>query len=272
MDAATSEDKLSDGRAHDARAMQRVRYETRLRTLTVAGVRQLTPHLTSITLSGDFSGFQSPSFCDHVKLFFPDPVTGVLSLPGSDGAKPIARDYTPRRFDADAQTLDIEFALHGTGAECGPATQWAMTAKAGDTVTIGGPRGSTLIPLAFDAYLLIGDDTALPAIARRLEEMPAGAKVIVMAEVDGPEDRMDFTTQAHAQIHWIYRQTQTLNEALKRMHLPQGDMHAWVACESAAAKLIRTQLIDDHGVNPAYLRASGYWRKGDAGVHDNIDG
>lgn len=271
MDAATSEDKLRNGRAHEERAMQRVRYETRLRTLTVARVRQLTPHLSCVTLSGDFTGFQSPSFCDHVKLFFPDPVTGILNLPGTEGAKPIARDYTPRHFDLDAQTLDIEFALHCDGDEAGPATQWAMTAKVGDTLTVGGPRGSTIVPLAFDAYLLIGDDTALPAIARRLEEIPAGTKVIVMAEVDGPEDRVDFATQAHADTHWVYRQTQSLNEALKRMHLPQGDMHAWVACESAAAKLIRTQLIDDHGVNPMYLRAAGYWRRGDAGVHDSIE-
>jgi len=263
MDAATSEDGL-----HDPRALQRVRYETRLRTLTVAGVRHLTPHLISITLKGDLTGFQSPSFCDHIKLFFADPQTGVLNLPGTDGARPIARDYTPRRFDVGMGTLDIEFALH----QAGPATQWAMTAQSGDTVTIGGPRGSTIIPLAFDAYLLIGDDTALPAIARRLEELPAGTRVIVMAEVDWPEDRLSFKTQANAEIHWVYRQTQNLNEALKRMHLPQGAMQAWVACESTAAKLIRTQLIDDHGVRPNAIRASGYWRKGDAGVHDHVDG
>ena len=266
MDAATSEDKLDD-----ARSMYRVRYETRLRTLTVAGVRQLTPHLVCVTLSGDLNGFQSPSFCDHLKLFFPDPVTGVLNLPGQEGAKPIARDYTPRRFDIAAGTLDTEFALHGVGHNAGPATQWASTAQAGDSINIGGPRGSTIVPLAFTTYLLIGDDTALPAIARRLEELPASAKVIVIAEVDGPEDRLSFTALADADIHWIYRQTQPLNEALKRMHLPQGGLHAWVACESAAAKLIRTQLIDDHGVPAGYVRASGYWRKGEPGVHDSID-
>ena len=266
MDAATSEDKL-----RDARSMYRVRYETRLRTLTVAGVRQLTPHLISLTLSGDLSSFQSPSFCDHIKLFFPDPATGVLNLPGADGAKPIARDYTPRRFDVAAGTLDIEFALHGIDDNAGPATRWAMAARIGDKVTIGGPRGSTMVPLAFRTYLLIGDDTALPAIARRLEELPAGARAIVMAEVDSPEDRLSFATQADADIHWIYRQTQTLNEALKRMHLPQGDLHAWIACESAAAKLVRTQLIDDHGVPAGYVRASGYWRKGEPGAHDSID-
>lgn len=273
MDAA-----ISEVPPHDPRAPQRVRYEARLRQLTVTGVRQLTPHLLRITLAGDFTGFQSPGFSDHVKLFLPDPKTGVLTLPGGDRApsngnapKPIARDYTPRRYDAQAQTLDIDFALHGSGQDIGPATAWAMSAQPGDVVHVGGPRGSTLIPLAFDDYLLIGDDTAIPAIGRRLEDLPAGTRVIVMIEVASHEDRLDLPTRADARIHWVYRDCDNLNDALRRMHLPQTALHAWVACESSVAKQIRTQLLDDHGVNPRYIRAAGYWRRGDAGAHDSIE-
>ena len=70
------------------------------------------------------------------------------------------RDYTPRRHDAEAGTLEIDFALH----EAGPATQWAEQAKVGDLLGVGGPRGSFIVPTDFDWHLLIGDDTALPAI------------------------------------------------------------------------------------------------------------
>ena len=261
-------DALTDGRS-----VTRVRYETRRRELTVTQVKAVTPHLRRITLAGDFTGFQSLGFDDHIKLFFPDPDTGILilpepGLPPGDGPKPIMRDYTPRRFDG--QSLDIEFALH----EAGPATTWATNARIGDTLNIGGPRGSMLIPRAFDAYILIGDDTALPAIARRLEELPEGTKVCVVAEVDGLEDRVSFETRAEVHVHWIYRQgshANCLNEALKALHLPQGVVHAWVASESTQAKLIRQQLIDDHGANPSWVKASGYWRSGDAGTHETID-
>ena len=260
-------DTLTDGRS-----VIRVRFETRRRELTVTQVEPISPHLRRVSLAGDFTGFQSLGFDDHIKLFFPDPETGILSLPEpgmlpGSGPKPVMRDYTPRRFDG--QTLDIEFALH----EAGPATVWAMNAKIGDRLNIGGPRGSMLIPLTFDGYVLIGDDTALPAIARRLEELPAGTKVCVVAEVDGMEDRQNFATKADASVRWVYRQAghaNCLNDALKAMHMPQGIVHAWVACESDQAKLIRQQLIEDHGVNPKWIKASGYWRKGAAGTHDAI--
>lgn len=257
----------------EGRSVTRVRYETRRRELTVTQVQTITPHLLRISLSGDFTGFQSLGFDDHIKLFFPDPETGILTVPvpgavPDNSPKPLMRDYTPRRFDG--RTLDIEFALH----EAGPATAWAMKAKIGDILNIGGPRGSMLIPLAFDSYVLVGDDTALPAIARRLEELPAGTKVCVVAEVKGLEDRLHFDTRADVSVHWVYRQAgraNSLNDALKAMHVPQGFVHVWVACESTQARLIRQQLIDDHGVNPQWIKASGYWRKGDAGAHDTID-
>lgn len=257
----------------DGRSLTRVRYETRLRKLTVTDIRPVTPHLTRISLTGDFTGFQSLGFDDHIKLFFPDPDTGMLTLPNlgmppGHGPKPVMRDYTPRRFDG--KTLDIEFALH----EAGPATDWAMTARVGDILNIGGPRGSTLIPLAFDSYLLIGDDTALPAIARRLEELPAGTKVWVVAEVDDQQDHVPFETKAEAKIHWVHRQAahpNSLNEAFKTFQAPQGDVHVWVACESSQAKLIRQQLIEDHGIDPKWIKASGYWRRGDAGTHEPIN-
>jgi NADPH-dependent ferric siderophore reductase len=258
--------------ATDGRSVTRVRYETRRRELTVTGVTKLTPHLIRISLTGDFTGFQSLGFDDHVKLFFPDPETGLLTLPEpgmppGNGPKPVMRDYTPRHFDG--QILDIEFALH----DAGPATSWAMAARIGDMLHLGGPRGSMLIPLAFDSYILIGDDTALPAIARRLEELPAGTKACVVVEVDGLDDHLSFESRGDIKVHWVHREAghaNCLNDALKALHMPQGDVHVWVACESSQAKLVRQQLIEDHGVNPQWIKASGYWRKGDAGTHEPI--
>lgn len=264
------------------RLPRRVRHELRFRKLEVRAVQRVTPHLVRITLGGEeLAGFTSPGFDDHSKLFFPDPQTGALRLPtvGPDGpswpegAKPAMRDYTPRHHDAAAGTLEFDFALH----EAGPATRWAEQARVGDVLGVGGPRGSFIVPTDFDWHLLIGDDTALPAISRRLAELPAGARALVLAEVDDEADQIPLPTQADLEVHWVHRRDarpgtgSALLETLRALTLPAGDFHAWVACESAAAKTLRTHLAADRGANPKWIRASGYWRRGAVATHDTHD-
>ena len=272
------------------RTPQRVRHALRFRALDVLTVQRITPHLVRVTLGGDdIEGFDSPGFDDHAKLFFPDEKTGALTLPTAgpdgpiwpEGAKPTMRDYTPRRFDAEARTLEIDFALHVAG----PATRWAEQAKPGQRLGVGGPRGSFIVPTRFDWHLLIGDDTALPAIFRRLGELPAGARAVVLAEVDGPEDHVALPSAADVEVIWVHRGdasgTSTssvrtglgmpLLDALRETRLPTGDFHAWIGCESAAAKALRAHLIDERGANPKWIRASGYWRKGSDATHDSHD-
>ena len=132
--------------------------------------------MVRITLAGDLEGFTSLGFDDHVKLFFPDGTKNADGTPNMLG-----RDFTPRRYDPAANTLEIDFAIH----DAGPATRWAAQAKPGDALALGGPRGSFIIPTTFDWHLLIGDETALPAISRRLAELPAGTRAVVLVEVDG---------------------------------------------------------------------------------------
>ncbi|MDN6887096.1 siderophore-interacting protein [Variovorax sp. CAN2819] len=263
------------------RTPRRVRHELRFRKLAVKTAQRVTPHLIRVTLAGDdLAGFQSPGFDDHVKLFFPDPATGKLSLPtmGPEGpvwpeGRPTMRDYTPRRHDAKAGTLEIDFALH----EAGPATQWAEQAKPGDILGVGGPRGSFIVPTEFDWHLLIGDDTALPAISRRLAELPAGSRAVVLAEIDSEADEIAFDTQAELTLKWAHRRgtepglSPVLLEALKEMAPPAGDFHAWVGCESAIAKALRAHLVGERGANPKWTRASGYWRRGAVATHDTHD-
>ncbi|MFT4269263.1 MAG: siderophore-interacting protein [Xenophilus sp.] len=268
---------------HPERLPRRVRHTLRFRRLSVLRTERVTPHLIRITFGGaDLEGFASPGFDDHVKLFFPDPATGRLALPTAgpdgplwpEGAKPLMRDYTPHHHDAAAGTLQIDFALH----DAGPATAWAERAEPGDLLGVGGPRGSFIVPMAFDWHLLAGDDTALPAIARRLGELPAGARALVLAEVDGPADEVPLPTAADARIVWVHRSAAPagtaeppLLAALRGTPLPSGDFHAWIGCESAVAKALRAHLVDECRANPKWIRASGYWRRGAAGTHDSHD-
>lgn len=254
-----------EAHASGPRAPQRVRHQPRRRTLTVKRVDDIAAHMRRVTLTGDLEGFVSLGFDDHVKLFFPDGTTGVDGAPNL-----IGRDFTPRRHDEAANTLEIEFAVH----DAGPATRWAAAAEPGQTLAIGGPRSSFIIPSAFDWHLMIGDETALPAIGRRLAELPAGSRAIVVAEVDGPADELALPTAANATVAFVHRNgaasgdSHALQQKLAALALPRGDYYGWVACESLTAKALRRQLIADHGANPKWLRAAGYWRRGATAVHE----
>lgn len=251
--------------AADPRAPRRVRHQPRRRTLTIKAIDKIAAHMVRVTLTGDLEGFLSLGFDDHIKLFFAD---GTLDAAGAPNT--INRDFTPRRHDAAANILEIDFALH----DAGPATRWAAHAKPGDALNVGGPRGSFIIPTDFDWHLLVGDETALPAISRRLAELPAGVRALVIGEIDGPADEIAFATKADATVIWAHRNgtaagvSDVLAKKLATLKFPAGDYYAWVACESLIAKALRQQLIAEHGANSKWMRAAGYWRRGAVAIHD----
>lgn len=270
------------------RTVTRVRHELQFRLLQVQEVACVTPHLVRVTLGGEqLRGFASPSFDDHVKVFFPPAGAAFDTLPslspngpvfGAGVAQPVAaRDYTPHHFDPAALTLQLDFSLHKAALHgAGPATTWARRARKGDTLIVGGPRGSFVVGAGFDWHLLMGDDTALPAIRRRLAELPERAHAVVLAEVDGPEDEEPFTSTAAVDVRWVHRtrggdrEPVCLADALMLETLPSGDYYAWAACESADAKVLRTALLA-RGANRAALKVSGYWHRGAAPARDVHD-
>jgi NADPH-dependent ferric siderophore reductase len=248
-------------------SVTRVRHELTRRTLTVSRVERLPPGMVRIVLSGEeLPGFSSLGFDDHIKLFFP-PVNEGQSL------APAMRDFTPRRFMAKQGELWIDFFLH----EGGPATDWAARASVGQTLQIAGPKGSSIIaPNGIDVHLLIGDETALPAISRRLEELPPSAHALVVSEVDASTERPRLESQAAVHFVWVVRShlpgppAQAIIEALNHLELPPSRCFAWVACESRSARAIRAYLRDDRGFDRKWIKAAGYWQQGAAGTHDSI--
>ncbi|MBP1849565.1 siderophore-interacting protein [Rhizobium halophytocola] len=261
----------------------RHRHPVRLRQLTVARVETLSRSMLRIVLTGEeLEGFASLGFDDHVKMFFPAEGEGEIHLPivgpnglefPEDGPRPTARDFTPRNHDPEAGELAIDFAI----THQGPASNWARAARPGDSAWIAGPRGSFVVPLAFDWHLLIADETGLPALARRLEELPEGTRAVALIEIDGQDDRIAIETRADAAIHWVERAPasaaggQRLAAYLAALELPAGDFFTWIGCESQAAKDLRSLLIAERQANPKWMRASGYWREGAKGVHDHFE-
>ncbi|MGV3573876.1 MAG: siderophore-interacting protein [Devosia sp.] len=263
--------------ALDTRAPQRVRHETKLRLLTVTAVTDITPLMRRVRLTGDMEGFVSPGHADHIKaFFFPEGVAPLLPVIGPNGAefepgtRPEMRDYTPRYWNAAEGWIELDFVLHGDG----PASSWAAVATPGKTIVIGGPRGSMVVPTTYDWYLLVGDETALPAIGRRIEELPENAVVVAVVEVDSAAEEQTFETRADLDLIYVHRNgapagsTTLLLDKVKTLDLPKGDAYAYIAGESGMSKSVRQHLTETRGFNPEWVKAAGYWLTGTADAHE----
>lgn len=238
--------------------IDRIRHELKRRILRVESFADVTPRMLRLTFSGeDLSDFVSLGFDDHVKIL----------IPTAEG-EPERRDYTPRRYDRQAGTLAIDFAVH----EAGPATRWALAARPGDTLQIGGPRGSAV---EVRRWLLIGDETALPAIGRRIEEAEPGSHVTSIAAVTGPDERQGFKTQATLRTLWAHRPLSAADDPaalltiLKTVEI-EPETFVWVAAEAAVARAIRHHLVAERGHPFGWIKAAGYWVMGQADAHEKI--
>jgi NADPH-dependent ferric siderophore reductase len=253
----------------DTQAIHRVMHEIKRRRLEVLRVVDLTPRMRRITLGGpELAGFVSLGTDDHVKLLFPQNAeqaaaleTLVLGAGKNNGPMPEMRDYTPRRYDLEKLELDIDFVLHGDG----PASTWAEQAKPGQFLHIGGPRGSMIVPDIFDSYLLIGDETALPAIARHLESLAANRRALVIVEVENGKEQQVLKSAAEVNVIWVLREggKDHLLSTVRQIKVPAGSLYAWVATESKVSRQIRRVLLDEHGLDEQLVKAVGYWRLDD---------
>jgi NADPH-dependent ferric siderophore reductase len=256
-----------------------VHHPLRARLLQVRRATLVTPRLRRITLGGDdLRGFVSAAPDDHVRLLFPqagqtEPTLPVFGPQGAqfppDEPRPVARDYTPRRVDLDAGELVIDFVLHGDG----PASSWAARAQKGDWIGVAGPRMSRVVRDDFAHWLLIADETGLPAAARWLKAIPAGRPVTLLAEVGGFDERYPLPVRPGLDLHWLHRDdieagySDLLLQALQaRPRLEPG--YAWIAAESTQMRAIRKHLLDERGWPAEHLYGAGYWKLGRAD-HDN---
>ena len=239
--------------------IERIRHETRRRSLRVETIDRLTPGMLRIIFAGDdLAGFVSAAPDDHVKIFAPAP-SGEIER----------RDYTPRRYDPQARTLAIDFAVH----DAGPATQWALGARPGDILEIGGPRGSAVVSPDVRRWLLIGDETALPAIGRRIEEATAGNHITSVVAVAGPQEHQSFETHADLTALWAYRPLSAGNDPAALLAVIKSldvapQTFVWIAAEASVTRAIRTCLVERRGHPLNWTKAAGYWLMGQADAHE----
>ncbi|MFJ4524130.1 siderophore-interacting protein [Streptomyces sp. NPDC088810] len=240
-------------------------------TAQVMRTERLTPHMQRVVLGGEgLAGFAADTCTDHyVKLLFgadgvtyPEPFD--LERIRAEFPReqwPVTRTYTVRAWDPGRRELTLDFVIHGDEGLAGP---WAVRAQPGDTVRLLGPGGAYAPDPEADWHLLAGDESALPAIARALEALPAGARAHAFVEVSGPEEEQKIVTDVP--VVWLHRGDrpvgETLVEAVRGLEFPEGRMHAFVHGEAGFVKELRRLLRVEREVPREDLSISGYWRLG----------
>ncbi|MET0783788.1 MAG: siderophore-interacting protein [Leifsonia flava] len=241
---------------------------------TVTATSWITPSLRRISLhTDDLSGFAESIFTDrYVKLVFPKP--GVeypdqidmreLRTTMAPEDLPVVRTYTALHPDVASGTLDIDFVVHGDEGTAGP---WAASAEIGDALLANGPGGAYRPDPAADWHLLVGDESALPAVTAALEVLPedAAAQVIVLVESAEHEPRL--AAPAGASITFVHRDGGTgdglLTDAVRAVDWRDGRVHAFVHGEAEEVmRGVRPYLRAERGLQRDQLSISGYWRRG----------
>ncbi|MFI9173464.1 siderophore-interacting protein [Streptomyces lincolnensis] len=241
-------------------------------TAQVIRTERLTPHMQRVVLGGDsLAEFSTGACTDHyVKLLFP-PAEGVTYPEPFDMERireelprdqwPVTRTYTVRHWDAEHRELSLDFVIHGDEGLAGP---WAMRVQPGETVRFMGPGGAYAPDADADWHLLVGDESALPAIARSLEGLPAGARAHAFVEVSGPEEEQKIDSDV--EVVWLHRGDrpvgEALTEAVRALDFPEGRVHAFVHGEAHFVKELRRLLRVERGLAREDLSISGYWRLG----------
>ncbi|MEP1143290.1 MAG: siderophore-interacting protein [Henriciella sp.] len=227
------------------------------KSFKVLAVDQVTPNMRNVSLGGPaMQSFPASQEGGYVKLILGS--GGLLS-------KPLMRTYTIRRQSADQ--VDVEFALHGEGGEGGPAVQWAVNVAPGDEIVLGGPGPAKPLPRGADWYFVVGDMTALPAIAVNLAALPADAKGDVVIEVQSAADEQSLSHPEGVRIHWVHnphpgQNVDAFEQKVRSIPWRDGVVYAWAASEFEMMRRTRTYLRDEKGLGKDQLYISSYWKKG----------
>ena len=286
----------------------------------VSAVTDLTPSFRRFTLTGDaLADYGDPGYDQRIKVVFPTRTVGLDAMPTGDDwytqwrelpadTRPPFRTYTTRYVRNDAREVDIDMVAHDV---LGPASDWIARARVGDELAVFAPTtahtgvsyGIDFVPPArTENYLLAGDETAAPAIAVILEQLPADARGVVVLELPHAADadylprhpgfqyrvaaRTDGDRHAHlvqavqdaaahlapegrgADVEEIDIDHDILWEVPRTAKggaaLKSAPLYSWLAGEAGAIKALRRHLVSVQGVDRRAIAFMGYWRLGKA--------
>jgi NADPH-dependent ferric siderophore reductase len=287
-------------------------------TVHVAALDPLSPHFVRVTFEADSLadlGWDGPD--QRIKLVFPAEGQDAVAVPGGsdwyaawrgmpDDARPPMRTYTTRYADPAGRRLIVDFVSHG---DTGPATRWVNRAAIGDRIVVIAPDGSgdnggyEWHPGRATAFLVVADESAVPAAAAILESLPADAVGAAYLEVPARADRLELSVPAGVAVTWLARDEsaaaahgELLDAAVRAgaeawrssgavaatpddvesepdsgellWEVPEAPadagLYAWLAGEAGVITGLRRHLVRDLGVDRRRVAFMGYWKIGRA--------
>ncbi len=244
-------------------------------SLRVRRTETLSPHMVRVVAGGtDLANFAPKDATDmYVKIHFLQPgveyaePVDVFALRETMPREhwPVTRTYTVRWVDVAAQEIAIDFVVHGEAGLAGP---WAAAAVPGDRIIFSGPGGGYKPNADADWHLLVGDESALPAIAAALEALPADSRGQAYLEVDTAADIQSMEKPDAIELTWVFRngtapdQCTALLNAVANGPWHEGSVHAFVHGEREYMKTMRDLLFKQRGLGRSQVSLSGYWAYG----------
>lgn len=228
----------------------------------VLSVTRLSPRYSRVVMEGaDLTRFATGPL--HFRLLFgPEgadwpltDATGATDWPGGMAAwhRPV---YTTREIVVGEGRARITFDVFRH--EGGRVTEWCDRVKPGDRIALTGPGGSSL-PEPIGWMGLVGDETAVPVMARILANLPAEARGEARLIVPTAADMQDIACPAGVALHWHLRDAgETPLTALKALAMPEADRHVFFAGERTEAQEARERL-SGQGLTRDEFRAVAYW-------------
>ncbi|NYH80485.1 NADPH-dependent ferric siderophore reductase [Actinopolyspora biskrensis] len=243
---------------------------SRYRQLEVRAVERLTPRMVRVVLGGEeLVDFVSSGSDQRIKLCLPRP---GLPTPLGDSREevfaarrdqqPKQRTYTVRWFAPQRRELAVDFVLHDHEA---PGASWAANVRVGDRVVTVGPSPSYRPAPEADPLVLVGDESALPAITAILEELPATIPVRVFVEVADSAEREYVPATARGEWTWLFRDAasaggpDSLPDAMSGANLGPNP-HVWVGAEADVVHRVRRFCETELALGRSRLYALAYWR------------
>jgi NADPH-dependent ferric siderophore reductase len=241
------------------------------RMVTLLHKKQLSDRMIRVTLTGeDLRGLEVDEPAASVRLLLPPPGQTELVMPRwngneflmEDGSRPAIRTFTPRRLDQAGLQLDIDMVIHDGGL----ASEWATSAAVGYPAAVSGPgrgfRASGDVP----AFVLGGDETAIPAISQLLETIDPIKAIQVHVEIAVRQARLSLPGHPQATVDWHVLGPEAppgraLVAALEHAEFP-ADAHIWCAGEAASMHAIRNHLFKERGLPRSQATVRGYWKAG----------
>jgi NADPH-dependent ferric siderophore reductase len=241
-----------------------------LRPVTVTHRDELSPRMLRLRFRGPGIADMVPvAPAASVRLLVPSPGTADLVMPGwngnefllPDGSRPSLRTFTPRPVDTDPDRLELWIVRHPGGA----VSDWAETVTPGAPAALSGPGRGHALDADARHHVLLGDETALPAVDQLLGVLGPDTTVAVHLEIEVAEARIPIAHHPGATVSWHVRARDeppgaSLVAAATTLDPTDPGLRVWAGGEAAAMQSIRTVLFRDGGLPRDCASIRGYWK------------